>query len=125
VTQAGSSGQIVLNGQRSIVRSLSILGDGNPLQEEKPITYYNQVVPWKYLKGLPDPEMIVYPFGLTSPTPQPDGSINSSRIKLFQVDLNVYPLPANSLYQYNITMYVESLNWVTITSGMGGLKYAL
>jgi len=125
VTQAGSSGQIVLNGQRSIVRALSMLGDGNPLQEEKPITYYNQVVPWKYLKGLPDPEMIVYPFGLTSPTPQPDGSINSSRIKLFQVDLNVYPLPANSLYQYNIIMYVESLNWVTITSGMGGLKYAL
>jgi hypothetical protein len=120
-----STGVFVLNGQRSILRTLAILGDGNPLQEEKPISYYNEVVPWKYLKGNPDPELVIYPFSLTSPSNQPDGSINSSRIRVFQVDLNVYPLPVNSFYQYNITMFVESLNWVTISAGMGGLKYAL
>jgi hypothetical protein len=60
-----------------------------------------------------------------SPGIQPQGSINSSRIKVFQLDVNVYPLPANTFYQYDITVYVESLNWVTIASGMGGLKYAL
>jgi hypothetical protein len=82
-------------------------------------------VPWKYLNGIPDPGLLIYPFGLMSPGIQPDGSINSSRIKTFQLDLNVYPLPANPFYQYNITVYVESLNWVNISSGMGGLKYAL
>ena len=120
-----STGQFVLNGQRSIMRSLTVLGDGNQLQEPKPLEYFTQVVPWKYLTGIPDPELLVYPFGLRSPGLQPDGSINSSRIKLFQIDLDVYPLPANSFYTYNITVYVESLNWVNVSSGTGGLKYAL
>jgi hypothetical protein len=125
VNLTSATGNIVFSGQRAIVAALAVLGDGNLLQEEKPLEYFTQVVPWKYLKGIPDPELIVYPFGLNSPTTQPDGSINSSRIKLFQVDLQVYPLPGNSFYQYDITIYVESLNWVNVSSGMGGLKYAL
>jgi hypothetical protein len=120
-----ATGNMVLYGQRSIMNTLAILGDGNLLQEEKPLTYFTQVIPWKYLTGIPDPELLVYPFGLRSPTVQPDGSINSSRIKLFQVDLNVYPLSPNSFYQYDITVYVENLNWVNIAGGTGGLKYAL
>jgi hypothetical protein len=125
VNLTSSTGRFVLNGQQSILRTLSILGDGNVLQEEKPIEYYTQVVPWKYVIGTPDSNLIVYPFSLTSPNTQPNGSINSSRIKSFQLDLNVYPLPTNSFYQYAVNVYVESLNWVTIASGMGGLKYAL
>uniref|UniRef100_A0A6C0KW15 Major capsid protein N-terminal domain-containing protein n=1 Tax=viral metagenome TaxID=1070528 RepID=A0A6C0KW15_9ZZZZ len=125
VNLTSATGQFVLNGQRSILNTFAILGDGNLLQEEKPFTYFTQVVPWKYLTGLPDPGILVYPFSLQSPTTQPDGSINSSRIKVFQLDLNVFPLPSNTFYQYNINVYVESLNWVSIASGMGGLKYAL
>uniref|UniRef100_A0A6C0KL14 Major capsid protein N-terminal domain-containing protein n=1 Tax=viral metagenome TaxID=1070528 RepID=A0A6C0KL14_9ZZZZ len=125
VNLTSATGNFVLYGQRSIVVAMAVLGDGNLLQEEKPLEYFTQVVPWKYLTGIPDPELIVYPFGLHSPTTQPDGSVNSSRIKLFQVDLQVYPLPGNSFYQYDVTIYVESLNWVNIASGMGGLKYAL
>jgi hypothetical protein len=120
-----ATGNYVLNGQRSIMRALTVLGDGNQLQEEKPLEYFTQLVPWKYLTGIPDPELLVYPFSLHSPTTQPDGSVNSSKIKLFQLDLNVYPLPANSFYSYDITVYVENLNWVSISSGTGGLKYAL
>ena len=125
VNLISASGVTVLNGQQSILRTLTILGDGNPLQEEKPIEYFTQVVPWKYLKGVPDSNIVVYPFSLMSPNTQPQGSINSSRIKSFQLDLNVYQLPANTFYQYEVNVYVESLNWVTISSGMGGLKYAL
>jgi len=125
VNLTSATGNFVLNGQRSIMRAFSVLGDGNLLQEEKPIEYFTQVVPWKYLTGIPDPELLVYPFGLHSPSTQPDGTINSSRIKLFQVDLNVYPLPSNSFYQYDITVFVENLNWVSVSGGTGGLKYAL
>jgi len=125
VNLSSSTGKIIANGQRSIVNTLAILGDGNPLQEEKPYQYFTQIVPWKYLTGIPAPEMLVYPFSLSSPLTQPRGSINSSRIKSLQIDLNVFPLPSNTFYQYNIGIYVESLNWVTIASGMGGLKYAL
>ena len=120
-----ATGQYVLNGQRSIMAALSVLGDGNLLQEEKPLEYFTQVVPWKYLTGIPDPELLIYPFALSSPSTQPDGTIYSSRIRLFQVDLNVFPLPPNSFYQYDITIFVENLNWVSVTGGTGGLKYAL
>lgn len=120
-----ATGRFVLNGNNSILETLRILGDGNELQEIKPADYYSQVVPWKYLTGLTDPNLFIYPFGLHSPDTQPDGSINSSRIKLFQIDLGVYPLPTNSFYQYNFAIFVENLNWVNIAGGMGGLKYAL
>jgi hypothetical protein len=120
-----TSGQTVAYGQHAIINRLAVLGDGNQLQEDKPFQYFTQVVPWKYLTGIPDPESLVYPFVLTSPTIQPSGSINSSRIKSFQVDLNVFQLPPNTLYQYDITIYVESVNWVNVAGGMGGLKYAL
>ena len=125
VNLTSATGVTVLGGQQEILQTLTVLGDGNPLQEEKPIQYFTRVVPWKYVKGVPDPNIVVYPFALQSPTTQPAGSINSSRIKSLQVDLNVYPLPSNSFYQYEIMVYVESLNWVSIASGMGGLKYAL
>ena len=125
VNLTSSSGRFVINGQQSIMNTLTVLGDGNPLQEEKPYTYFTDVVPYKYLTGIPSPNILVYPFALATHGIQPCGSINSSRIKSLQLDLNVFPLPTNTLYQYTIEVYVESLNWVTIGSGMGGLKYAL
>jgi hypothetical protein len=125
INATSATGIFVLNGNRQILETLRVLGDGNELQEIKPIDYFSGVVPWKYLTGIPDANLIVYPFGLHSPSIQPDGSINSSRIKLFQIDLGVYPLPSNSYYQYNFGIFVENLNWVSITSGTGGLKYAL
>ncbi len=125
ILATSATGVYVQNGNKSIIETLRVLGDGNELQEIKPSDYFSQVVPWKYLTGIPDTGILVYPFGLHSPNTQPDGSINSSRIKLFQVDLGVYPLPTNTFYQYNIEIFVENLNWVNIAGGMGGLKYAL
>lgn len=123
-----ATGRILLGAQREILQSLTVLADGNELQEIKPIRYFEEVVPWKYLKGVP-PENgigpIIYPFSLNSPSIQPDGSINTSRVKLFQVDLNPYPLCPNSNYTYDVIIYVENMNWVVITSGCGSLKYAL
>jgi hypothetical protein len=126
VLLAEATGQLVtVAGQRPILQTLRILGDGNQLQEEKPIEYFSQVVPWKYLAGNPDPNIIVYPFALHSPTTQPDGSINSSRIRLFQLDLNPYPLLQTTNYLYDFEVVVENLNWVNVAAGLGGLKYAL
>jgi hypothetical protein len=121
-----ATGQLVqVAGQQPILQTLRLLGDGNELQEEKPIQYYTDVVSWKYLTGSPDPNLVVYPFGLSTPGFQPDGSLNSSRIRLLQLDLNPYPLLATTNYSYNFAVYVENINWVTVSSGLGGLKYAL
>ena len=122
---ANATGQLVPAGQESILNTLQVFGDGNQLQEEKPVKYYTEVTQWKYVTGQTDRNLIIYPFGLKSPNSQPDGSLNSSRVRLLQVDLNVWPLPAQPNYGYDITIYVENLNWVTISSGLGGLKYAL
>jgi hypothetical protein len=126
VLLAEATGRLVqVAGQRPILRTLRLLGDGNELQEEKPIQYYTDVVAWKYLEGQPDQNLIVYPFGLHTPGTQPDGSLNSSRVRLLQIDLNPYLLLATTNYSYNFTIYVENINWVTVSSGLGGLKYAL
>jgi hypothetical protein len=120
-----ATGLLVPQGQQEIIRDLRVLGDGNELQEEKSGRYFERIVPYRYTDGRSVPGLYNYPFALTSPSPQPDGSINSSRIRLFQVDVDPYPLPLNTNYVYDITIYVESINWFEVASGMGGVKYAL
>jgi hypothetical protein len=66
----------------------------------------------------------VFPFQIDPPSEQPSGSINASVIRLFQLEIDPYPLPANPTYVYNVNVYVESYNVVNISSGLGGLKYA-
>ena len=114
------------SGQQDILQTLRILGDGNEIQEAKPVSYFQRNVPWKYMLGNPQSSgLLVYPFGLHTPNDQPDGSINASRIRLYQVDLDIFPLESTTNYLYDVVIYVENLNWVTISAGMGGLKYAL
>ena len=116
---------MIPNSQQQIIQSLRVLCDGNEIQEEKPIEYFTNVNPYKYTTGNPKGEIPIYTFSLTSPTNQPSGSINSSRIRIFQTEVNPFPLPVNTTYVYDLTIYVENINFVEITGGMGGLKYAL
>jgi hypothetical protein len=120
-----ATGLLVPAGQKEIVRGLRVLGDGNQLQEEKTGTYFERLVPYRYTSGVATPGLYNYSFSLSSPTTQPNGSINSSRIRLFQVDVDPYPLPIGTNYVYDITVYVEAINWFEVASGMGGVKYAL
>lgn len=124
-TQAFSSGLLIPQGQQNILRALRVLSDGNEIQEEKPIDYFTKITPWKTLDGKPMSQVPVYNFSLHSPSTQPSGTLNASRIKNFQVEVDVYPLPPNPTYVYDLTIYVESLNWFEVSAGMGGVKYAL
>jgi len=120
-----SSGLNVPQGQEEIIRTLRLLGDGNELQEEKPYSYYTDVTTWKYSTGEGAPGLGLYSFTLHSPNSQPAGSINTSRVRLFQMEVEPYPLPIDTNYVYDITVYVESYNFFVATGGNGGLKYAL
>lgn len=124
-----SSGLLIDRGQQDILRGLQVICDGNVIQDERTAEYFRKLVPYKYYKAANRTNSLPYPFSIKQSSVQPSGSINASRIKNFQVDLNVYPLPlsANNNYQYvyDITVYVESINWVLIQNGTGGLKYAL
>lgn len=120
-----ASGLLVPGGQLNIIQALRVLSDGNEIQEMKPTSFYTGITPFRYLSGGANRNLPVYTFELHSPTSQPAGSLNSSRINRFQVDLQVHPLPPNSSYIYNLNIYVENLNFFIIDSGMGDLKYAL
>jgi hypothetical protein len=120
-----SSGLFVPNAQLNILRSIRVLCDGNEIQEVKNIDFFNDISQYKYTKGVGSDGLPIYTFELMSPGGQPSGSINASRIRKFQVELDVYPLPAETTYVYDVNIYVENINWFEVASGMGGLKYAL
>ena len=125
IEMESATGLQLAAGQPDIIQALRILADGNEIQESKPTSFYTELTPFRYLKGGADRRIPVYSFELTSPSPQPSGSINSSRIRRFQIDLQVYPLPVNSSYIYGLNVYVENLNFFIVESGMGDIKYAL
>jgi hypothetical protein len=125
VEMANATGLLVPGGQKDIIQYIRVLADGNEIQELKPISFYTKLTPYKYLSGQADTNIPVITFELHSPTPQPAGSLNSSRIRKFQLDLQVFPLPTNSTYIYSVNIYVENLNFFLVESGMGDNKYAL
>jgi hypothetical protein len=120
-----SSGLLVPQGQLETIRAIRVLADGNEIQQEKPVDYFTRITPFRYLTGDSEDLIPVYSFSLHSPNTQPCGSINTSRIKNFQVEVDVYPLPQNTTYTYNLYLYVESMNWFEVVSGLGSKKYAV
>jgi hypothetical protein len=120
-----SSGALVPNAQLDIVQALRVLVDGNEIQELKLTPFFTDYTPYKYLSGGANRHIPVYSFELKSPGTQPCGSLNSSRIRKFQLDLQVWPLPPNSSYIYSLNVHVENYNFFLVEAGMGDLKYAL
>lgn len=119
-----ATGILIQNGQEDILRAFRVLADGNEIQEMKPNSFYTKLTPYRYLDGQSATNIPVYSFELHSPTSQPAGSINASRIRNFQLDIQVNPLATNSTYFYSLNVYVEALNFFLVESGMGRLKYA-
>jgi hypothetical protein len=119
-----SSGILIPNAQKGIIRALRVICNGNEIQEEKPVDFFTTLTPYNYFKGIGDTGLPVYSFQIEQNPLQPAGSINASRIRTFQVDVDVYPLPTEPNYTYDLTIYVENINWLLIASGTGGLKFA-
>ena len=125
VPVGGYSGLLVPAMQQDIINQIRIVCDGNEIQEIKPLQYFNELSSWKYATGVFPPGLAIYSFALdTSKWIKPSGSLNTSRVKNFQLDINPWPLAAGTLFTYNLSVYVESINFLIIESGMGGMKYA-
>jgi hypothetical protein len=123
-----ASGLLIPASQQQIIQSLRVLLNGNEIQEEKPLEFFTKVQPYLTITGASLPESQFLPiinFALASPDTQPSGSVNASRIRLFQLDVNPWPLPLNPTYVYDLTVFVENWNFFEVASGYGGLKYAL
>jgi len=122
---SGYSGINIVGMQQDLLRNIRIVCDGNEAQEIKPLKYFNELSSWKYATGVFPPGLAIYSFALdTSKWTKPSGSLNTSRVKNFQLDLDPWPLAQNSLFAINYDVYVESINFLVIEGGMGGIKYA-
>jgi hypothetical protein len=111
--------------QQDMIRSIHVLCDGNEIQETKNVDFFTDYSIYKYATGVGQQGLPLYSFQLENSPVQPSGSLNASRIRNFQIDMDFWPLPANTTYVYDIDIYVENINFLEIVSGMGGLKYAL
>ena len=130
----GSSGILLPGMQREILQSARILCMGNEIFEEKPAQYFTNQQPFDNLMGAINGQigkdsigpLYVYSFAAKgSDLLQPSGSLNVSVINNFQLEVNPFPLPPFPDYDYDFTIYVESVNFVVITSGMGSLMFAI
>lgn len=126
-------------GNRDILQSARIICAGNELFEEKPAKFYEVQAPYMTTAGsgisgmnpTVNPDDIMgplyqIPFALNgSDHEQPSGSLNTSRLREIQLEVTPWPLAIGSPYVFDFTVYVESMNMIRITNGMGGLAYAV
>ena len=138
LTQIGRSGINLAGLQRRILRNVFLTANGTPLFDSVDSSYFTEYVPYKSLKGDSAPfndyslasqsemwPLHTYSFALNaSSVEQPDGTLNTSRIDRLEIDVDVEPIPYLARYTYDLYVFVETLNFLEISSGLGGLKFA-
>lgn len=139
LTQIGRSGMNVAGLQRNIIRAAFMTANGTPLFDSQDSDYFTQYIPYTNLTGYSAPYMdftmasqaelwplYTYSFAKNgSAVEQPTGTLNLSRINRFELDIDVEPIPPFARYTYDLYVFVETLNFLEIASGMGGLKFAI
>jgi hypothetical protein len=134
----GRSGLNIAGTQRQIMRSMFITANGQPLFDSQDAAYFSQYVPYRYMNGDSAPfsdyglatqtemwPLYAYSFSLEgSSVEQPKGTLNTSRIDRLELDVDVEPIPIGANYTYELQVFVETINFLEITSGMAGLKFA-
>lgn len=138
LTQIGRSGINLAGLQRRILRNVFLTANGTQLFDSEDPAYFTEYVPYKFLKGDSAPfndyslasqsemwPLHTYSFALhASSVEQPDGTLNTSRIDRLEIDVDVEPIPYLARYTYELDVFVETLNFLEISSGLGGLKFA-
>lgn len=135
----GRSGLNIAGTQRNIITTAFMTANGNSIFDAEDAGYFTQYVPFQYLNGNASPAvdfglasqtamwpLFTYSFALnSSQVDQPSGTLNLSRIDRFEMDVDVWPIPYLARYTYTLYAFVETLNFLEITSGLGGMKFAI
>lgn len=135
-----NAGRLIPYSQRDVLQSARILCAGNELFEEKPAIYFEVQNPYTtttgggisgLMPGALKPDDVLgpiyhLPFALhASDHVQPSGTLNTSRLREIQLEVQPHALDPNSPYVYDFTVYVESLNRIVYKNGMAGLEFAI
>lgn len=138
IIQVGTSGLNIPGLQRTILRNVFLLANGQQLFNSIDAGYFNTYVPFRYMRGDGMPyndyglatqnemwPVYAYSFATDgSSVEQPTGTLNASRIDRLEMDIDVEPIPVLANYTYEIQTFVETLNFLEISNGLGGLKFA-
>jgi len=135
-----NSGRLLSYAQRDILQSARLLLAGNEMFEEKPASYYELHTQFQNAIGSGaagvnpgglKPDDVIGPlyhinFGLeASDHGQPTGTLNTSRIREVQLEVQPWDLDPMSPFAYDFTVYCETVNIVKFTNGMAGLGFAI
>jgi len=135
-----NSGRLISYAQRDILRAARLLLAGNELQELKPAPFFEIQTAFANSQGTGytglnagslRPTDVMGPlyqinFALnSSDRDNPSGTLNTSRIRDVQLEVQPWDLDPLSPFAYDFTVYCESINTVKIMNGMGGLGFAI
>jgi hypothetical protein len=134
----GRSGINLPGLNRDIIRAAFLTANGTALFDSQDARYFSEFVSYKNLKGDALPfydfglmtqaelyPLLTYSFALDgSEVEQPTGTLNISRIDRLELDVDVAPIPVGANYTYELQIYVEILNFLEVSSGLGGIKFA-
>jgi hypothetical protein len=125
---------------RDILLSARLLLAGVELFEEKPANFFELQTPMQNAAGTgiqglnpgglrPADVMgpiYQFPFALNgSDYFQPSGSLNTSRVKEIQLEVNPNQLDPYGVYTYDFTVYAENLNVLKYMNGMASMEWAI
>ncbi len=139
IAGVGRSGLQLAGLQRRILRNATFIANGTNLFDPEDPAYFTEYVPYKNLRGDTVAAenyglssrfelwpLHVYSFAIHGSDPQqPSGTLNVSRIDNFQFEVDVEPIPVGALYTSTIHLFMETVNFLEIASGMGGMRFAL
>jgi len=134
-----TSGIIIPGTEKDILLSARILCSGTEIFEEKTAKYFSDIMPFRASPGNGYPYLLngvmmpnaLYPIYLYSlalnsaNSIQPSGTINTSKITKILLEVNTQPIPPDANYTFDFLVYAESLNFLEIASGLGGMKYSI
>jgi hypothetical protein len=136
ISGVNATGIETTNYSRDILQEMSIYVNGNTIFDTQTAPYYNGVQAYIGNKTKNIPGIYQYNFSLFPREYQPSGSLNASRVKSLELDLQLESIPFTSVtdasgvtvstydYEYIVDIFTENYNFLTITSGLGGLMYA-
>lgn len=106
-----------------IIQTFTLRFNGVEVLEELPREYLTRFDPYQYSEGKGHDGIACYSFGIENRPDRTSGTVNFGTIRDPIITVNVTPAslaPAG----YNVTLFVESVNWFRYTSGLAGLVYA-
>lgn len=107
-----------------ILKNAKLILNGMDRFEEKDATYFNLIQPYQHHTVIPKEGIYAYSFSLYPESFQPSGACNMSRIKSVQLKTETLPLPTDSAYNYDMTIYVNNYNFLRVSAGLGGLAFS-